>query len=112
MQHRFLRLLFMLAVLFALGESRAHAEVIDFSYHWAIQPSTVIASGTGSVQFALASDSSAQATLGAVSPVLIPGATLTTTSSASSGAPDSYNAPYSLKLTLTDTASSATGNLT
>lgn len=108
----FTRMLFMLAVVAALGESAARAEFVDFSYAWSIQPGAVLPGGTGSVQIALSPNASANYELGAASPTLIPGATITTTSSAASGTPDSFNNPFSLKLSLTDTTSGATGNLT
>ena len=109
MKHILTRLFFMLAVVAALGESTARAELVDFSYAWSIQPSAVLPGGTGSVQVSLTPNASSSGTLGVSTP--IPLATLTTTSTASAGSPDSFNNPFSLKLSLTDTASGNTGTL-
>ena len=112
MKHLFTRILFMLAVVAALGESAARAEFVDFSYAWSVQPGAVLPGGTGSVQIALTPNASANYQLGAASPTLIPGATITTTSAAIAGTPDSFNNPFSLGIMLKDTTSGATGNLT
>src|SRR3954449_7888752 len=105
MKHLLLRISLMLAAVVTLGESTVRAEFADFSYSWSVQPGPVIPGGTGSIQFALAPNASAQATIGAATQMLIPGATLTTTSSASPGEPDSYSNPFTLKLSLKDAAS-------
>jgi hypothetical protein len=104
-------LLFLLTALVLLGATQARAEMIDFSYHWAAEPSPVIPGGTGSVSLAVAPDGNQQATAGSSVPVVIPGANVTT-NSAATNPPDTFNTPFSMKLTLTDTASGATGILT
>jgi len=111
MKHRTVRLLFLLTALFLVGESRARAEMIDFSYSWTALPSSVIPGGTGSATFAVAPDGIASAELGSPTPVLVPGASITTTSSATNP-PDSFRTSFSLKLRLTDSTSGQAGDLT
>jgi hypothetical protein len=96
------------AVLLVLGDGRASAGFVDFSYHWSVTPGSVIPGGTGSVTLALAADGLLTAQTGL--PAFIEAATLTTTSSATTP-PDVFNAPFALTLDLTDVASSATGTL-
>ncbi len=102
-----------LAALLFLGADQARADLIDFSYSWTPQPA-VISSGTGIVTVSAAADGSAQATLGSPTATSIPGATLTTSSSAGidNTPADSFNTTYGLKLHLTDTASGQSGDLT
>src|SRR5262245_40750163 len=110
MTSRIVRLLPVLTALLLLGEGRARAEMIDFSYSWTVQPSSVIPGGTGSVTLAAAADGTGQATLGSMTPVPVPGATVTTSSSAID-VPDSFSSMFSMKLHLTDTASGQSGDL-
>ena len=109
MKHLFMRMLFMLVVVAALGESTARAELVNFSYAWSVLPSSVLPGGTGSVQVSLTANDSPSFNVGVSTP--IPGATITTTSSASAGSPDVFSNPFSLKLSLKDTTSGDTGNL-
>jgi hypothetical protein len=104
---RFLPLL----ALVLLGEGRARAEFVDYSYHWSVAPGSVIPSGTGSALFALAPDGTASSEVGAATPTTVAGATVTTSSSATT-TPDHFSTTYGLTLQLTDTASSESGTLT
>jgi hypothetical protein len=108
---RTIRLLPMLAVVVLLGAGQARADMIDFSYSWSVQPGSVFPGGTGSATLAAAADGTASAELGSSTPTFIPGATLTTTSSATD-VPDSFGTTFSMKVHLTDTASSEAGDLT
>lgn len=87
------------------------AEQIAFTYAWSVQPSPVFASGTGSVTVIAAPNGPATYDTTSALPTYIPAAELTTTSSATSP-PDTFNTPFNLKLTLTDTASSLSDELT
>lgn len=111
MKRRTVRLLFLLTALVLLGENQARAEFVDYSYSWTVQPSAVIPGGTGSVTFAVVPDGTASSELGSATPTLLPGANITTTSSAVE-VPDTFNSSLGMKLTLTDTASSSSGSLT
>lgn len=91
--------------------SAVRAESIDFSYSWSSMPSPVYPSGTGSVTFSASAPSTASAILGSQTATYIPGAELTSTSSATSP-PDSFDTPFNLKLTLKDIASGQMGQLT
>jgi len=95
------------AVLLMLGGGRLQADVINFQYKWSVLPSSVIANGTGSASFAVL-DGTTNAERGVTT--AIDAATVTTSSSAS-GTADTFNAPFSLKVDLTDTASGKSGNL-
>jgi hypothetical protein len=103
------RLLLLTALGLGVGAS-AHADPVDFSYSWAVLPTPAIAAGTGSVAFAAASGT-ASVELGSSNTVNIDGAELTTSSSAADP-PDSFNAPFGLQLTITDTASGQSDDLT
>jgi hypothetical protein len=111
MNPRFVRLLLMLTALVVLSTGQARAEMIDFGYSWSVMPSSVIAGGTGTVTLAAAPAGTTQATLSALTPALIPGATVTT-SSAATTTPDQFNTPFSMQLHLTDAASGDSTNLT
>src|SRR4051812_14424509 len=104
------RLLPLLTAVVLLGAGQARAEMIGFSYQWTAQP-TIIPGGTGSVALAAVDPGTASAELGSSTPTFIPGATVTTTSSATD-VPDSFSTPFSMKVHLTDTASSESGDLT
>ncbi len=93
------RLLPLLTVVGLLGESRALAEMVDFSYTWKVLPSPVIPSGTGNVTFSLESGSD-HVTVGGNVPTTIPGATLQT-SSVAGVPPDHYSANFQMILHLT-----------
>jgi hypothetical protein len=107
---RTIRLLPLLTAVVLLGAGQVRAEMIGFSYSWTAQPS-VIPGGTGSVALAAAVPGTSSAELGSSTPTFIPGATLTTTSSATT-TPDSFSSPFNLKVHLTDTASNLSGDLT
>jgi hypothetical protein len=97
------------ALLLLLGGT-ARAEMVGFSYQWTVLPTSVFPGGTGSVTLASAPDGTAQAELNKNAPTFIPGATVTTTSSATEP-PDTFDTPFSMKLHLTDTASGLFGDL-
>jgi hypothetical protein len=108
---RTIRLLPMLTVVVLLGAGQARADSVDFSYAWTVQPQNVFPSGTGSVALSVATDPvSASAQLGSSTPTLLAGATVTSSSSAT-GAPDSFNASFSMTLHLTDSASNQSADL-
>jgi hypothetical protein len=94
----------LIALLVLSGTVQSRADFMDWSYHWSISPAPVLASGTGSVALALAQDGS-----GASS---IPAATVSTSSSATSAAPDVYKVGYNLTLNLKDDSSNQSGALT
>ena len=108
MKHLFMRMLLLVALVAAFGESTARAELVNFSYTWSVAPSAALSSGTGNVLISLSATDSPSFTLGASTP--IPGATITTSSSASAGSPDTFNNPFSLGLKLTEAGN--TGTLT
>ena len=116
---RTLRLLPLLTALVLLGAGQASAEMIDFGYSWSAptsvftgtNPTTLDGKSTGSVALAVVDPGSASATPGSTTPTFVPGATLTTTSSATT-VPDTFSSPFSMKLHLTDSASSMSGDLT
>jgi hypothetical protein len=110
MRPRIIRLPLLLAAVVLLGAGQAKAELIDFSYQWSVMPTSVIPGGTGTVTLSTAPDGSAQAELGASTPTFVPGATVTTNSSATDP-PDSFNTPFSMKVHLTDAMSGLAGDL-
>jgi hypothetical protein len=102
----------LLALTFLLTGGNARAEMIDFSYGWTVSPSPpVYSSGTGVVAVSAYADSSASATLGGTA-TLIPGASISTNSSASAAQPDHFDVAYSMTLHLTDAGSSQAADLT
>ena len=111
MKHLFMRMLFLIAAVVALGEATARADSVDFSYEWSVSPSAVLPGGTGTVQIALDPGGPANYVIGAADPTTLLGAKLTTSSTATAANPDSFNNPFSVKLTLTDTASGKHGDL-
>ena len=115
MKHLFMRMLFVLAGIAALGQSSARAELIDFSYQWSAIPSTV-ASGTGLVAITPEPKGTGQFDTVAGTTAFIPSVAITTTSSATDAAPDVYpgsgTGKFQLALSLTDAASGKTGTLT
>jgi hypothetical protein len=113
MKHLTVRLLLPLAALVILGNERARADAIDFSYQWTVQPAILpgLPGSTGSVLFSAAQPGTGQAMLGDITGATIPGATVTTTSSATNPA-DSFQGAFSMKLHLTDTLTNQSGDLT
>jgi hypothetical protein len=113
MKHLIVRLLLIPAVLVILGNGQARAEMIDFSYQWTVQPSVLPGQpgSSGSVLLSTAQPGTGQATLGDPGGTTIPGATVTTNSSATVP-PDSFLANFTMKLHLTDSTSNTSGNLT
>jgi hypothetical protein len=105
-----LRLL-LLTGLVVLAPSQAHAEPIEFTYHWSIQPSTVVTGSTGSVLVAPQPDPSSPITVQAGVQSAILGATITTNSSAGAVQPDSFHATFNAVLQVTDTVSGKSGDL-
>jgi len=113
MSRLFVRTLLVLAAIVLLGHSQARAGMVDFGYSWSVAPA-VVSNGTGSVTLATAPDDTGHATLGSMVGTHIPGANVTSTSSAVAP-PDHYDVNFTLKLTLTDrpgTPSSKSGDLT
>src|SRR3954462_8300947 len=92
-------------VTLALAGGSARAETVSFGYSWSVPTGTVIASGTGTVSFALPAGDPppTSADLGSLTAVVLLGPTLTTNSSATT-TPDVFNHPYSVQLTLTEGA--------
>jgi hypothetical protein len=107
---RTIRLLPLLTVLVLLGAGQANAETIGFSYQWTVLPTSVFPGGTGSVTLAAAPDGTSSAELGSSLPAFIPGATVTTTSSATD-VPDTFSTPFSMKVHLIDTGTGLFGDL-
>jgi MYXO-CTERM domain-containing protein len=94
----------LIALLVLNGTVQSQADFMDWSYHWSVAPAPVIASGTGSVALGLAQDGSGASSITA--------ATVTTSSSATSAAPDAYKVGYNLMLNLKDDSSNQSGALT
>jgi MYXO-CTERM domain-containing protein len=115
---RSLHLPILLAALLVLGAGQARAEMIDFNYHWSVVPSSIItgnSGNTGSVNVAAAPDPSSpvQAVLNSSTFTFIPGANVTTSSTAGGTIPpDVYDTNFSMKLSLTDSKSNQSGDLT
>jgi hypothetical protein len=101
-----------LLMLAPLSAPAARADMINFGYSWTVQPSSVFASGTGSVMLAASPDGTGQATLNSTTTAQIPGANVTTNSAATSPAPDSFNTPFSMALKLNDPTAGQSGSLT
>ena len=96
-----------------MGSGAARAELVDFSYQWTVLPTSVIPGGTGIVTLVTTPDGAGQSELGSSTPTFIPGATVTTNSSADpDGTPDVFNTPFNMKMHLTDAASGLSGDLT
>jgi hypothetical protein len=91
-----------LALVGLLSPAVCRADPVDYSYSFGISPNPTLAGGTGSVTFSLFGGSSISTTTGTVTP--LQAASLFTTSSATD-VPDQFNAPYSLTVTVHDTAS-------
>lgn len=91
-------------VLGLLWGGEARADYMNWSYHWSISPSPVLASGTGTVSQALG-----PAGTGAHR---ILAAAVTTSSDASTADPDHYNKYFRLTLHLMDRATHQSGSLT
>lgn len=108
---RTIRLLPLLTAVVLLGAGQARAEMVSFSYQWSVQPS-VIPAGTGVATFAAVDPVTTSAELNSSTPTYVAGATATTTSSATAESPDVFNSPFSMTVTLTDSASGLFGDLT
>src|SRR4051812_25426359 len=107
---RTIRLLPLLTVLVLLGAGQVKADSIGFSYQWTVLPNSVFPGGTGSVTLASAPDGNSAADLGSSTPTFIPGATVTTTSSATD-VPDTFSTPFSMLVHLKDLSNNASGDL-
>ncbi len=99
-----LRLPAVLVVTLLLGESSAHAEFMQWSYHWSISPAPVFSGGTGTVALALGQPGRGSTKLLA--------AAMTTSSSATAQCTDHFNSSFNLSLHLTDLLTHKSGNLT
>ena len=114
MKHIAARVLLLTAGL--LCAATARAEMANYSYHWSITPGAAVTgpNTTGGANFALVADGTNSSTVGDLNtPGVIPAAWVTTTSSAPATNPDVFtNVPFSLKLHLTDTDLSKSGDLT
>jgi hypothetical protein len=113
MRSLFVRLLLLPTALVLLDQSPAGADQINFSYQWSVLPSPIVPGlpgSTGSVALTPALSGSSSYTTGAATPSVIPGATVTTTSSASNP-PDQFAANFKMDLHLTDTLSGKSGDL-
>ena len=114
MKHLFMRMLFTLAVAAAGASPPARARLVDFSYQWAANPSTV-ASGTGLVSITPEPKGTGQFDTVAAAAAFVPSVSITTTSSATDASPDIYPGAgagkFRLALTLTDAASGKSGTL-
>ncbi len=82
----------------------AHADYMNWSYHWSISPAPVLSSGTGTVSQALGQP-------GQGAPRIL-AAAVTTSSDASASNPDRYNKYFRLTLHLMDRATHQSGSLT
>jgi hypothetical protein len=103
-----LRLFAATLALFCLAGPKARADLIQWSYNWGSTPLSVSADGASTGGISLSTPSST-----ATGSSDIIAANLSTFSSALPGTFDTFtNKPYSLNLSLTDTASGAAGNLT
>jgi hypothetical protein len=108
MKRLLLRLLPLLAVLALFGESRARAEMVNYSYHWSVTPSPpVFTSGGSIVQMAIQPDGSTSSPNGGTGTI-----TAAKISTSNSGTNDSFHVGYQVKLTLTDTLSNTPGDFT
>jgi hypothetical protein len=108
-----IRLVPVLAALALFGDSTARADFVNFGYHWSVQPSSVLSGGPGSsgnVQLAITTDGTGSATPGSSTPLVIPAATITTNTAASS-VPDHFQTSFTMKLHLTDSTSGQSGDL-
>lgn len=95
MNHPSARFAALLVTVGFLGAGQVRADYTNWSYQWSMQPSSVISSGTGSVTYAINSKSEPGASS-------IPVASVSSTSTATGTASDSYSAPYSLTMKITD----------
>jgi hypothetical protein len=103
------RMLMAPLALLSLAAGAARADLISWSYNWAAGASSVATdgNGTGSINFSI----NPGGTIAGDSTISV--ANLSTASSATAAAPDTFTAkPYSLTLSLTDGPSQASGQLT
>jgi len=103
-----------------LTSNTTHAATVNFQYDWSVGPSAVMigtnsttgnGKSTGSVDFALVRPGSDSTKLGGM-PTAVPLGFLVTTGSASDAHPDHFNIKISLKLSLRDSATGKSGELT
>jgi hypothetical protein len=116
MKHLFMRMLFMLAVVAALGESAARAEMIDFSYQWTTLPASVSSSGN-TVSITPQPSGTGHYDTVLAQTQFIPSLAITSNAGNSTATfPDpslpAGSANFQLSLSLTDAASGKTGSLT
>jgi hypothetical protein len=102
MNHPSARLAALLVTVGLLGAGQVRADFTNWSYTWSMQPSSVISSGTGSVTYAVSPGGTAASNINVAS--------ITSTSSATGTSADSYNAPYTLTMKITD-GNNQTGSL-
>jgi hypothetical protein len=98
-----LRLLGVLALGLLSHENAARAEFMDWSYNWGVGPRPVVASGTGTVAFALYR--------GGMGSTMLRAAAVTTSSAAPSQRPDRFASSFNLTLHLRDIPSHQSGEL-
>jgi hypothetical protein len=103
----------LLLTLLFLDTGQARADLIDFSYSWTVQPAVITGPPTNSgfVMVSAAPDGNGSYDTTAATATAIPGATITTSSSATNP-PDTFNTPFNVTLHLTDTTSGASKDLT
>jgi hypothetical protein len=109
MKNLYGRMLIAPLALLTLATGAARADLVSWSYNWAAGASSVAAdgSGTGSINFSV----NPGGTIAGSSTISV--VNLSTASSATAAAPDTFTArPYALTLSLTDGPSQATGQLT
>jgi hypothetical protein len=106
-----LRLLPLLAILALFGEGSARADMVNYSYHWSVNPSPpVFSSGGGVISLSLTPDGSTSANTGEMK--TLTGATFSTNSSTTQGQVDTFNVGYQVTLHLTDALSGKSGDFT
>ena len=115
MKHLFMRMLFMVAVVAALGESAARAELIGFSYQWTALPASVSSMGN-TVSITPQPKGSGQYDTVVAQTQFIPSLAITTNAGNSTATfPDpslgANSAKFELSLSLTDAASGKVGTL-
>jgi hypothetical protein len=93
----------MLALGLLSRQNAARAEFLDWSYNWGIGPRPVLASGTGTVAFAMYR--------GGMGAPVLPVAAVTTSSAAPPQRPDQFASSFKLTLHLKDIPSGRSGDL-
>jgi len=115
MKHLFMRMLFMLAVVAAMGESAARAELIGFSYQWTALPASVSSMGD-TVSITPQPNGTGQYDTVAAQTQFIPSLAITSNAGNTTATfPDpslgAGSAKFELSLSLTDAASGKMGTL-